>query len=82
MLINTPGQCENNFEIYSFLAELETTLGRGLPENELFMFVHGTADCRLPPVQGKQIAQIKQIILKKKSIKNYVKSLISRVNYY
>lgn len=28
------------------LRELETSLGRGLPETEQFMFVHGTAECR------------------------------------
>ena len=28
------------------LGELEASLGRGLPEVEQFMFVHGTAECR------------------------------------
>ena len=28
------------------LGELEASLGRGLPEEEQFMFVHGTAECR------------------------------------
>ena len=30
----------------SILRELETSLGRELPEVEQFMFVHGTAECR------------------------------------
>ena len=30
----------------SILGELETSLGRELPEVEQFMFVHGTAECR------------------------------------
>ena len=30
----------------SILKELETSLGRELPEVEQFMFVHGTAECR------------------------------------
>ena len=30
----------------SILQELETSLGRELPEVEQFMFVHGTAECR------------------------------------
>jgi hypothetical protein len=28
------------------LGELEASLGRGLPDTEQFMFVHGTAECR------------------------------------
>ena len=30
----------------TILGELETSLGRELPEVEQFMFVHGTAECR------------------------------------
>ena len=30
------------------LVELEKTLGKDLEEQEKFMFVHGTAECRLP----------------------------------
>ena len=33
----------------SILTELETSLGRELPEVEQFMFVHGTAECRSVP---------------------------------
>ena len=31
------------------LRELQRTLGHELEEKEVFMFVHGTAECRLPP---------------------------------
>ena len=34
----------------SILKELETSLGRELPEVEQFMFVHGTAECRSAPI--------------------------------
>ena len=33
------------------LAELERTLGHGLDESEKFMFVHGTAECKLPELK-------------------------------
>ena len=37
----------------SILKELETSLGRELPEVEQFMFVHGTAECRSAPILQK-----------------------------
>ena len=45
------------------LRELEKTLGKDLDDKEKFMFVHGTAECKLPdksdgPFQGRVFIRI------------------------
>ena len=42
----------------SILKELETSLGRELPEVEQFMFVHGTAECRSASMLQKNLSPL------------------------